>query len=153
VKQLADDIVRTRTEEIATMRARDRALADAGVKRGSLGMSEHMTGTDHEASSLNPSSAVFDAAFLRTMIPHHQGAVVVGKAELTQGWTPSSAARRGVARRRPRVPPAIGLRITGHQDRNRSEHSVWHTRSQLQLAIVQWVASLNTQRLRSSSTV
>jgi hypothetical protein len=40
------------------MRGRDRALADAGVKRGSLGMSEHLIGVDHEASSLNPGSAV-----------------------------------------------------------------------------------------------
>jgi hypothetical protein len=54
VEQLADDIVRTRTEEIGAMRARDRALADAGVKRESLGMSEHMTGMDHEASGLSP---------------------------------------------------------------------------------------------------
>lgn len=88
VKQLAEDIVRTQTEEIATMRARDRALADAGVERGSLGMSEQMMGMDHDASSLD-SATPFDAAFLRMMIPHHQGAVVMANAELERGKDPA----------------------------------------------------------------
>lgn len=87
VKQLADDIARTQTEEIATMRARDRALAAAGIARGSLGMSEHMMGMDHDAGSLNTADP-FDAAFLRMMIPHHMGAVVMANAELEQGKDP-----------------------------------------------------------------
>ena len=84
VKQLAEDIVRTQTAEIATMRARDQALAAAGVTRGSLGMSAQMMGMDHDASSLN-SAKPFDAAFLRMMIPHHQGAVVMANAEIERG--------------------------------------------------------------------
>ena len=87
VKQLADDIVRTQTEEIATMRARDRTLADAGVERGSLGMSEQMMRMDHDAASLKTAKP-FDAAFLRMMIPHHQGAVAMANAELKQGEDP-----------------------------------------------------------------
>lgn len=87
VKQLADDIQRTQTEEIATMTARDRALAGAGVARGSLGMSEEMMGMNHDASSLTAANP-FDAAFLRMMIPHHEGAVVMAKAELEQGEDP-----------------------------------------------------------------
>lgn len=84
VKQLAQDIIRSQTAEIATMRARDRVLADAGVERGSLGMSEQMMGMDHDAGSLQTAKP-FDAAFLRMMIPHHQGAVVMSNAELERG--------------------------------------------------------------------
>ena len=87
VKQLADDIVRTQTEEIATMRARDQALVAADVERGSLGMSAQMMGMDHDASSLNGATP-FDPAFLRMMIPHHQGAVVMANAELKRGKDP-----------------------------------------------------------------
>jgi uncharacterized protein (DUF305 family) len=87
IKNLADDIVRTQTEEIATMRVRDRALADADVKRGSLGMSEQMMGMDHDAASLDRAKS-FDPAFLRMMIPHHRGAVVMANAELKRGKDP-----------------------------------------------------------------
>jgi uncharacterized protein (DUF305 family) len=87
VTQLADDIVRTQTEEIASMRARDRALAAADVKRGSLGMSGQMMGMDHGASSLT-SATPFDPAFLRMMIPHHHGALVMANAELERGKDP-----------------------------------------------------------------
>lgn len=84
VKQLAEDIIRSQATEIATMRDRDRELADAGVERGSLGMSEQMMGMDHDAGSLHTAKP-FDAAFLRMMIPHHEGAVVMSNAELERG--------------------------------------------------------------------
>ena len=41
VKQLADDIVRTQTAEISTLRAADRRLEAAGVTAGSLDVPEH----------------------------------------------------------------------------------------------------------------
>ena len=88
VKRLADNIVRTQTTEIATMRTRDQALADAGVKRGSLGMSEHMMGMDADMDMLNTATP-FDAAFLRMMTPHHQGAVVMARYELKHGDDPA----------------------------------------------------------------
>ncbi|MCA1700944.1 MAG: DUF305 domain-containing protein, partial [Actinobacteria bacterium] len=84
VKQLADDIVRTQTQEIATMRSIDQRLRRAGVKKGSLGVSEHMIGMDGDLSTLKKAKA-FDRAFLRMMIPHHEGAVVMAKAELAKG--------------------------------------------------------------------
>jgi uncharacterized protein (DUF305 family) len=84
VKSLADNIVRTQSEEIATMRARDRQLADAAIKRGSLGMSEHMMGMDADMGMLDEAKP-FDSAFLRMMIPHHQGAVVMARSELKNG--------------------------------------------------------------------
>jgi uncharacterized protein (DUF305 family) len=84
VKQLADDIVRTQTEEIGAMRAEDQRLQRAGVKTGSLGVPEHMMGMSGDVASLK-NAIPFDRAFLRMMIPHHQGAVVMAKAELAKG--------------------------------------------------------------------
>ena len=88
VMQLAEDIVRTQTAEIATMRGADQRLKAAGVKPGSLGVSEHMMGMDGDVASLNTAKP-FDAAFMRMMVPHHQGAVVMANAELKSGKDPA----------------------------------------------------------------
>ncbi len=87
VTQLADNIVRTQTQEISTMRGRDGKLAADGVKKGSLGVPEHMMGMEGDPSSLN-SAKPFDGAFLRMMLPHHEGAVVMARAELAKGKDP-----------------------------------------------------------------
>jgi uncharacterized protein (DUF305 family) len=87
VKGLADDIIRSQTAEISTMRARDMQLAAAGVQRGSLNMSDAMMGMDHDAGSLETAKP-FDAAFLGMMIPHHEGAVTMSKALLARGADP-----------------------------------------------------------------
>jgi uncharacterized protein (DUF305 family) len=87
VKQLANDIVRTQTKEIATMRAADQRLQRAGVKKGSLGVPEHMMGMNGDVSMLKRAKP-FDRPFLRMMIPHHEGAVVMAKAELKKGKDP-----------------------------------------------------------------
>jgi uncharacterized protein (DUF305 family) len=84
VMRLAGDIERTQTQEISTMRARDRVHAGAGVKPGSLGMSEHMMGMDGDMTALS-SAKPFDAAFLQMMIPHHKGAIVMATYELDHG--------------------------------------------------------------------
>jgi uncharacterized protein (DUF305 family) len=88
VKRLAADIVRTQTEEIAAMRAEDQRLQRAGVKHGSLGVPEHMMGMSGDVASLKTAKP-FDRAFLRMMIPHHEGAVVMAKAELAKGKDPA----------------------------------------------------------------
>jgi uncharacterized protein (DUF305 family) len=84
VRKLADDIVRTQTDEISTMRSADQRLRRAGVTKGSLGVPEHMMGMDGDVASLNTATP-FDAAFMRMMIPHHQGAVTMATAELRKG--------------------------------------------------------------------
>ncbi|CAA9522638.1 MAG: hypothetical protein AVDCRST_MAG67-3814 [uncultured Solirubrobacteraceae bacterium] len=84
VKELADDISSSQSEEIATMRREDEALDAAGVKRGSLGVPDHMKGMDHDAAKLK-SADPFDAAFIKMMIPHHEGAVEMAKVELAKG--------------------------------------------------------------------
>lgn len=87
VKKLADDIVRTQNAEISTMRAADQRLKNAGVTKGSLGVPEHMMGMDHDAASLKTADP-FDRAFLQMMIPHHEGAVTMSKAEIAKGKDP-----------------------------------------------------------------
>jgi uncharacterized protein (DUF305 family) len=91
VKQLADDIVRTQTVEISVMRHADHRLQSAGVTTGSLGVPEHMMGMGGDVASLN-SAMRFDAAFMRMMIPHHQGAVTIAHAELKRGKDPALTA-------------------------------------------------------------
>ena len=90
-KQLADAIVRTQTEEIAVMHAEDQRLQRAGIKKGSLGVPDHMMGMDGDVASLG-TAMPFDAAFMRMMIPHHQGAVTMAKAELKRGKDPALTA-------------------------------------------------------------
>lgn len=84
VKKLADDIIRTQTAEIATLRSEDEGLDTAGVAVGSLGVPEHMMGMDGDVATLRTATP-FDAAFLKLMIPHHEGALVMAKAELAKG--------------------------------------------------------------------
>jgi uncharacterized protein (DUF305 family) len=87
VKKLADDIVKTQNVEISTMRAADRRLKNAGVTKGSLGVAEHMMGMDDNPASLNTAKP-FDRAFIKMMIPHHEGAVTMAKAEVAKGKHP-----------------------------------------------------------------
>ena len=87
VDDLADDIVRTQADEIATMREIDRRLEAAGVDVGSLGVAHSMMGMDGDVASLQTAKP-FDSAFMAMMIPHHEGAVVMAKALLAKGEDP-----------------------------------------------------------------
>ena len=84
VKNLAEDIIRTQNDEIAVMRREDEGLETAGVKTGSLGVPEHMTGMDGDPAELRTAED-FDTAFLQMMIPHHEGAIEMAKVELDKG--------------------------------------------------------------------
>lgn len=87
VKQLADDIATSQSQEITTMRREDEALETAGVKRGSLGVPDHMKGMDSDPAKLKTADP-FDAAFIKMMIPHHEGAIQMAKVELAKGEDP-----------------------------------------------------------------
>ena len=95
VKQLADDIVRTQSEEIATLRREDAALESAGVENGSLGVPDHAMGMEGDPAELR-TARPFDEAFLKMMLPHHAGAVEMAKAELAKGQDPEL---KGLAQR------------------------------------------------------
>ncbi len=84
VKELAENIIQIQNAEIATLRSEDEGLDTAGVAVGSLGVPEHMMGMDGDVATLKTATP-FDAAFLKLMIPHHEGAVEMGKAELAKG--------------------------------------------------------------------
>jgi len=88
VKQLAEDIGTSQSKEISTMRREDAALASAGVKRGSLGVPGHMKGMDEDVAKLKTADP-FDPAFIKMMIPHHEGAVTMAKVEIDKGESPA----------------------------------------------------------------
>jgi uncharacterized protein (DUF305 family) len=87
VRQLAEEIVRTQNDEIALMRREDEGLENAGIERGSLDVPSHMMGMDDDPEELRRADP-FDEAFLRMMIPHHAGAVVMARAQLERGEDP-----------------------------------------------------------------
>jgi uncharacterized protein (DUF305 family) len=87
VKDLADDIVRTQSDEIDILRAQDAELERAGVKPGDLGMSEDMMGMKDDPAMLEDADP-FDPKFIEMMIPHHQGAVAMAKVERDKGADP-----------------------------------------------------------------
>ncbi len=87
VKELANDIVRTQTEEIGELRSEDAELADAGVKPGKLGGGHSAMSMGEDTASLKTAEP-FDRAFLEMMLPHHASAVAMAKTELAQGEDP-----------------------------------------------------------------
>jgi uncharacterized protein (DUF305 family) len=87
VKELASNITDTQTDEIELMRKQDAELKNAGVTPGKLGVEPHMMGMDQEPASLAKAQP-FDAAFIKMMIPHHEGAVAMAREELDKGKDP-----------------------------------------------------------------
>ena len=83
VTKLADDIVRTQNEEISAMRAADERLKSAGIAVGSLGAEGHKMGPNDIATL--KTTKEFDGEFMRMMIPHHEAAIPMSKAEIAKG--------------------------------------------------------------------
>jgi len=90
VRDLARDIVRTQNEEISTMRAIDRRLAEQGVERGTMDMAEHERGMDMDEAAMAElrEADPFDRAFVDEMVPHHQGAIRMARMQLDMGQDP-----------------------------------------------------------------
>jgi uncharacterized protein (DUF305 family) len=87
VKELASNIADGQTQEITLLRTQDAELAKAGVKPGTLAVQEHMMGMDGDPSTLQKADP-FDAAFIKMMIPHHEGAIEMAREELDNGKDP-----------------------------------------------------------------
>ena len=87
LRALARDIKATQTQEIATLESAGEALQADGVKAGDLGVADHAMGMDGDAAALE-SADPFDRAFVEMMIPHHEGAIRMARAELSRGKHP-----------------------------------------------------------------
>jgi uncharacterized protein (DUF305 family) len=87
-KQLSRDIIRTQSEEIATMVRIRTALDQQGVKPGDIGVPEEMRGMHADLAGLR-SASPFDREFVDMMIPHHEGAIRMARVELARGENPT----------------------------------------------------------------
>ena len=83
VKQLADDIVASQSQEIETLNEISDRLGDENAG-ASLGMSSEEMGMPSDPAELE-SAKPFDKAFIDMMIPHHQGAITMAHEELANG--------------------------------------------------------------------
>ena len=84
LEKLAAEIIQIQSVELSTLRTVRDVLQEAGVEEGDLGLSEAETGTDHDPAELR-NAKDFDCAFLEMMIPHHEGAIRMARAELESG--------------------------------------------------------------------
>ena len=94
VRDLANAIVESQTDEIEQMRQIHARMFEGSFEEadhGSLGLADHETGMDGAATQFE-SAQPFDRAFIDSMIPHHQGAVLMARTVLESGSDPEIAA-------------------------------------------------------------
>ncbi|MGH2978365.1 MAG: DUF305 domain-containing protein, partial [Solirubrobacterales bacterium] len=84
LERLAEEMIQIQSVELATLRTVRDVLQEAGVEEGDLGLSEAELGTDLDSAELRNADD-FDCAFLELMIPHHEGAIRMARAELEPG--------------------------------------------------------------------
>jgi uncharacterized protein (DUF305 family) len=84
LRRLAREMLQVQSIELATLRSVQDVLQQAGIEPGDLGLSEAEQGTDHDAAELR-NARNFDCAFIDMMVPHHEGAIRISRAELDSG--------------------------------------------------------------------
>lgn len=84
IKQLADDIVSSQSSEIETLTAITDRLGEGDPD--ALGLSDEMMGMDMTMDAAELETAEpFDREFIDMMVPHHQSAILMARAELENG--------------------------------------------------------------------
>jgi len=84
IKMLANEIIASQSQEIGEMNKAKAALEKDDVKAEKLAVPTDMAGMDMDTGSLETAKP-FDRAFIDMMIPHHQGAIRMARAELDKG--------------------------------------------------------------------
>ena len=84
IKTLANDIVAAQQSEITRLKAIDKKLEQAGIGKGDLGVPASKSGMNMAMSDLEDAKT-FDKTFIDMMVPHHEGAITMAKAELAKG--------------------------------------------------------------------
>lgn len=87
IKALANNIITAQKQEIAQLKAADQKLAANDVLAGDLGLSDAMMGMNMDNSMLMTAKP-FERMFIDMMVPHHQGAIRMARAELAKGQDP-----------------------------------------------------------------
>jgi uncharacterized protein (DUF305 family) len=88
IKTLATGIIAAQKAEIATMQVMHSDLQHMGMDDGHMGMSDADMGMDGDMPMLKRAKP-FDKAFIDMMIPHHQGAILMAKKQLSDGSQPA----------------------------------------------------------------
>ena len=84
LEELAREIIQVQSTELATLRSVRDVIQQAGIEEGDLGLSDEEMGVGHDPAELR-NAADFDCAFIEMMIPHHEGAIRMARAELGSG--------------------------------------------------------------------
>ena len=84
IKRLAADIIRSQKREIRVLDRAFNRLSEQGLQSEALGIPVEMMGMGHDLNALKRSRS-FDRAFIDAMVPHHQGAIRMARAELAKG--------------------------------------------------------------------
>ena len=82
--ELAREILTVQSTELATLRSVRDVIQQAGIEQGDLGLSEEEMGVGHDPAELR-NAQDFDCAFIEMMVPHHEGAIRMARAELESG--------------------------------------------------------------------
>jgi uncharacterized protein (DUF305 family) len=89
IRQMADEIIAAQQAEIAVMKRVSDDLEQMGEQSsGHMGMSDSEMGMDMDMGDLE-NAKPFDKAFIDAMVPHHEGAIAMAKAELAKGRQPA----------------------------------------------------------------
>jgi uncharacterized protein (DUF305 family) len=84
LEELAREIIQVQSIELATLRTVRDVIQQAGIEEGDLGLTEEETGAGHDPGALR-NAEDFDCAFIEMMVPHHEGAIRMARAELDSG--------------------------------------------------------------------